>query len=413
MSNLLYLIKIEFTRTIAGAFYRKNNKKRARPILYFLLLVFGLFLGISFIYNVSFIFMFKDLQVPYINLVLLFAGLASLLTFISSINQSKSIYIGSDYDLLITLPIRKRDIIISKISILYLLELLFSSIVLIPTGICLFIFTNETILGLISFLLAVLIPIFPVAVASLISLGLTLMTARFKYGNIITAILYLPFVLVMSMMGFFMRNSDVTTFETMGNTFKWMNPSLLFIELSISKSYLFLLAFVGANLLLFLITVFLFAVSYSKLHLLVTSVRMKNNYVRKDLGIQNELKTLLSIDLKRLFNSRMYLLNSLTGAFMAILAILMLIISTKNIPVSEAETAYTYYDFAIPIAIATLMFTFSIANPSSSAISIEGKTFWLTKTLPISKKKYTQKRLRLMFQSRALSSQLPNRRPPT
>ena len=126
--------------------------------------------------------------IPVETTIILFAALTSMLTFVSSINQSKSIYIGDDYDLLITLPLKKSHIVASKIITLYTIELLFSLAILIPNGIMLMVLAHDAVLMLISFMLAFLIPVVPIAIAALISLGLTLLTARFKHGNFINII---------------------------------------------------------------------------------------------------------------------------------------------------------------------------------------------------------------------------------
>lgn len=316
--------------------------------------------------------------------------------FISSINQARGIYIGRDYDLLISLPIKKSDIVFSKIITLYVIELLFSLGLLVPNGIMVVSLTGDVITMLLAFLLAFFVPIIPLVIASIISLFVTLLTARFKYGNIITALLYFPFILGLSLMGTLFNNSSASMFASIGGVFKWFNPSLILVELAITQSYLYLLLFVVSNLVLLLIAVILFAIFYSKLHDLVTSVKMKASYVRKDLKIKNEFATLLSIDLKRLVNSKMYLLNSLTGAVMTIFAVVICYISTRTIP-DIPEAKESFYHIIVPVFITVIMFTLSISNPSCSSISIEGNTFWLSKTLPISLKKYMLSKLCITY----------------
>ena len=396
MSSLLSLIKIEFSKTFSGLFNRNSKKSKPRPILVVFLLFGLLMVGLSFLYNFIFLFMLKEADSPLENGVLLFAGLASMLTFVSSINQARSIYIGDDYDLLTTLPIRKSDIIASKIFNLYFVELLFSLMLLIPNGIVIVILSQNVGLMFISFLLAIIIPILPIAVASLLSLLITMATARFKYGNFISFIFYAVFIASFSVLGFFMRNNDPALIIGMGSVMKWFNPSLLLLELAFEKSLLFLLLFVGSNIGLLIVTVLIFALMFTKLHELVSSIRMKNVYVRKDLKIKNEFKSLFNIEVKRLVNTKMHFINGIMGPLMCIVMIPLAIISTLRI--KEDPSAAEYYNLIIvPALIAVMMWILSLSNPSASSISIEGKTFWISKTLPISLKKYMYAKLLITY----------------
>lgn len=389
MSSLLSLIKIEFFKSLSSIFTSKNKTKNTSIIVVGVLLGL-LFIAISCIYNFLLVYLFNEEHMPVLNSVIVFAGLAGMLTFFSAINQSKSVYIGDDYDLLITLPLKKSHIIISKIFTLYLIELLFSALIMIPNGIAIIVITGNVEIMFISFLLAFMIPIVPIAVASIISLGLTLLTARFKYGNIISIILYIPVVVLMSLMGFFLRNGTGDQFSAMGNVIKWFNPSIILLEMTYSmNNYLFLVAFVASNALILAISIALLSLFFSKLHELVTSVRMKNVYVRKELKIKDEFKSLLGIEFKRLFNSRIYLLNSVMGAIMCIFAVIMTVVSTNKFnEITDPEALRIISLVMGPTMITVMMFVLTISNPSAASISMEGKTFWIVKTLPISFKKY-------------------------
>ena len=394
MSNLLSLIKIEFAKSFSGLFSRKNNKPR--PILFIIILVGLLSFGLSFLYNFIFIMMIHDGGLPIENGILLFASFASMMIFISSINQARSIYIGDDYELLASLPIKKRDIISSKIFNLYIVEFLFSMVFMVPNGIIIVAFSHNVGLMMISFMLAIVVPIVPIAIASLLSLLITMATARFKYGNIISFVFYALFIAAISLLGFVMRSTDPTVIVNMSNVVKWFNPSLLILELAFSQSMLFLLVFVGANILLLLVTILVFALLFDQLHTLVTSIRMKNVYVRKELKIQNEFKSLLSLEFKRLVNTKMYFINAIMGPLMAMIMIPLGVFSTLKIKEDPNAIEY-YYKVIVPAAIATSMWVFSMSNPSASSISIEGKTFWISKTLPISLKKYMYAKLLLTY----------------
>ena len=396
MSNLLSLIKIEFTKSFSGLFVKKNKTNKPRPVLFIFILLAVLFIGISFLYNFLFLYLLKEgggkLEIG----VLLFASFASMLIFVSSIHQTRSIFIGDDYDLLATLPIKKRDIIASKILNLYIVELLFSLVFLVPNGIVVVVLSGNVGLMLISFMLSIIIPIVPIAIASLLSLLITMMTARFKYGNFLSILFYAVFIASMSLMGFFMRNTNPTAMTNMNNVIKWFNPSLLLLELAFNQNLLFLILFAASNIVLLLVTILIYSLLFDKLHSLVTSIKMKNVYVRKELKIQNEFKTLFNIELKRLINTKLHFINGVMGPLMSLIMVPVAIFSTLS--VREIPEAVDYYNLLIvPSLLTVAMWIASISNPSASSISIEGKTFWISKTLPISYKKYMYAKLLITY----------------
>ena len=89
------------------------------------------------------------------------------------------------------MPISKKTIIASKIINLYLLELLYSAIIMIPNMIINIIFSQNLIYLPTGLLLTILIPAVPMVIACLFSLFITLVADRFKFGNVINVILYL------------------------------------------------------------------------------------------------------------------------------------------------------------------------------------------------------------------------------
>lgn len=397
-SNLLMLITIEIKKFFSG-FNSKGRKARQTPILYVGLLILFLSILMSAGYSFLVIFPFKNQGISPSVAVSLFAGIAALLIFMTTMSQARSIYIGDDYDLLTVLPIRKRDIVISKISTMYGIELTFSMVIMIPHGIIHIIMGSDISLFFYSLLLAFTLPIVPIAIALLLSLLVTMGTAKFKYGNIISTILY-AFIIVgfsaVSMIIGNMRDDSmaIDTFSNIGNVIKWVNPSFFFVELALFNNNLYILAYIGVNLVTAVGSVLFVALLFDKLHDIVTSTSMKKDYVRKDLKSKGEGKILLSLEFKRLINSKLYFVNTIMGSIMAILGSLVFIFSfTTPMKTASAEAAAQMKALFIPIYIAVVCLIFGISSPTTGVINIEGKNFWLTKSLPTDYKKLLRAKL--------------------
>ena len=393
MSNLKYLLKIEILKFLSS-FNSKNKKKvRQMPVIYVGLLIALFAIGLSSLYSFLITYSFVRAGANPAVIISLFAGIASLLTFFSSMNQARGIYIGEDYDILTTLPIKKKDIVASKVITLYTLELIFSVLIMLPCSVVLLIMTKDVALFLIGILVAFTIPIVPIAFSILVSLVVTMLTAKFKSANVIFILLSTLFVVGLSLMGALAgRMSDqqsVSMFSTTGGILKWINPSYIFLEMAIEQNYLWLILYVAINIIVMALSLLFITLLFDRLHEIVTSVKMSNNYVRKNLKNKKELPSLLSLEFKRLFNSRLFFMNGVMGAIMGIVGpAIYLFIMNNNLNSASQEAIPMMKLLLIPIFIAVACMVLGISNPTNASISIEGKNFWIIKSLPINYKKY-------------------------
>ena len=398
-SNLVLLLKVELQKFLSS--FRSKNKKKVSqmPLFYVAILIGFLLILASAGYSFIIIYPYIDLGADPSPAISLFAGLAAMLTFMTSMNQARSIYIGDDYDMLTALPIKKRDIVASKIISMYSVELLFSLIIMVPHGVVMLILTHNISLFLIPLLLAFTLPIIPIAFAILLSILVTMLTAKFKAANMVFTILYTLIIVAISGMSMFinnMRNEQaVSSFTTMGNILKWINPSYAFIELALAGNKLFILAYVATNILVVIFSILFIVLAFDRLHEIVSSVSMKKNYVRKDLKSKGEGKLLMSLEFKRLVNSKFYFANTVMGSIMAVLGSTVFIISFTQAfnGVTDVDALAVMKAMLIPMYIAICAMIIGLVNPTTACINIEGKNFWIIKSLPIDQKKYLRAKL--------------------
>ena len=398
-SNLVLLLKVELQKFLSS--FRSKNKKKVSqmPLFYVALLIGFLFILASAGYSFIIIYPYIDMGADPTPAISLFAGLASMLTFMTTMNHARSIYTGEDYDMLSALPIRKRDIVSSKIISMYVVELLFSVIIMIPHGVVLVILTHNVTFFLVALLLAFNIPNVPIAFAVLLSILVTMLTSRFKSANMVFTILYTLIIVAISATSMFLNNmrgdQAVSGFSTMGNILKWINPTYIFIELSLSTNILFLAVYAGINILVAVLSVLFIVFAYDRLHEIVSSVSMKKTYVRKDLKNKGEGKLLLSLEFKRLINSKFYFANAVMGSIMAILGSTVFIISFSQSfnTVEDVEALAVMKAMFMPMYIAICAMIIGLSNPSTGCLNIEGKNFWIIKSLPIDLKKYLRSKL--------------------
>lgn len=132
MNNILPLLKVQILQTFRFG-RSKKEKKKAIPFLTLLLLVVLLGLVFSGFYSFVFMQMAIELNLDMRLIVFAFAGFASILNISTTVMNTKTTLFGaSDYDLLASLPISKPTIIAVKLVSIYLVELLYSAIILLP-----------------------------------------------------------------------------------------------------------------------------------------------------------------------------------------------------------------------------------------------------------------------------------------
>ena len=408
MNNILSLLKIEFSKSFSKNSMKQNKAKSISFLgIVGLVVILGIVLSslYSYIYGQIFIEAAKQQEIELsraiVPLVILFSSVASMLTFFSGLTQSRGILIGHDYDMLVSLPIRKRDIIASKVINLYLVELLYSSIIMIPHGIVVSILVNNGMFVLIGILLAIFISALPLVFSILFAFISSLIADKFKYGNIISIILYAVFIGAIFSVSFMTSSSKssqdmANAFTTASNISKWINPSIIFVEMALYDNLLYLLVFIGISIASLVLVTLVLSLFYDKLHEMIHSVKANYKYERKELKSKKELKALFGIEVRRLVSSKMYFLNSVAGLIMSVLmTVLMSMMFSKYSPFSpNEEFLKLIHDYAF-IGGIVIMFGIGMSNTCSVAISIEGQNFWLVKTLPINYKKYMWAKLLL------------------
>ena len=400
MSNLGSLLKIEFGKFVSS--FSNGRKKRTRPLLYVVLGIVIFAIAISTGYSWIILHSFVSAGMDPAPAISFFAGVTSLLVFMSAINQARGIYIGDDYDLLSSLPIRKHDIVASKVIALYLTELGFAALIMIPHAVMLIAMTQNVALFLTALLLAFTLPIVPIAIAVVVSLFITMATARFRYANIVITVFYTAFIAGISLLGILTRNQGAEesagAFASIGGILKWVNPGYAFIDLAFSTSYFYLFAYAGVSILTVGFVILLFSLCFDKLHDIVASISYKPRTVRLDLKNKKETKILMGLEFKRLMASRIYFINAMMGAIMAIVSTIIYFISMQNgingaSAESQEEVRFIIKLILIPVFVVVSSMVLGLVSPATCGISIEGKNFWIIKSSPIDYKKYMHVKL--------------------
>lgn len=381
--------------------FRRKDKAKNASIIVPLVLIFIFGLLLSTVY--SFIFGFGLYETGYqdkLNLVLYaMAGLSSMLALVNGITKVKGVLFGgNDYDLLASLPISKKSIIFVKLISLYLMQVFYTIIFVLPSMVIITVLGRQPLWILDGILLILFSPILPLLLAGALGTLMGFISDRFKFGNLLSVLFYIVFLGAVMYSSFTLNSTgggeevDVTGILQLLTIFSWFNPSTKLLGLQIY--ILPHLIYIVSNMCLLIGTVWIFAHCYDSVHFLMTASKSHQKYVEKNVKQKGKLKALLLLDFKRYFSSKMYLLNTITGGVVSILCIVVMIASFQAVDDPEALSILTQIS---PYFVLLIVWCVGMAVPSAVAINFEGKTMWQMKSLPISYKEYSLSKIILSY----------------
>ncbi|WP_404978309.1 putative ABC transporter permease subunit, partial [Bacillus thuringiensis] len=134
--------------------------------------------------------------------------ISSILTlFFTIFKANGEIFAFKDYDFLMSLPIRVSTVIASRFLYLYLLNTIFSIIIMLPMGVVYCIHENPSVsfyfMWFISMFIASLIP---TTIAAIFGASITAIASKFKNTNKITTIL--SFIVIITFGSFMLKNGN-------------------------------------------------------------------------------------------------------------------------------------------------------------------------------------------------------------
>lgn len=393
MKKIWLLIKIQLKGSLnpKKMFNMKETKNTSKIALLFLAaLVAVLFGGMSGFYAYAYASALKPLGGLYI-IPAMWMAITSVITLFTTIFKVKgTLFQFRDYDMVMSMPVPTYGIVASRISVLYLYDLLFCFIIMLPGNIVYAINAKEDVsFYVISTLLMLFIPMIPILIGTLIGLIITIASTRFRYSNFLTLglciVLFVAYFIVI-----FKSTSGNNSEQELLNIRKALMDQVagiyplvtMYVAAVTKNNFVKILEYVGISLSIFIVFCAVIGMNFRKINTLIASSKAKSNYKMKSLKTNSMLGAIYKKEIKRYFASPMYVLNSAIGIIMMTIATIALLVAGKEkmmeilqIPM-EAEQFATF----VPVI---LLICGCMTCTTSSSISLEGKTLWLYQSLPI------------------------------
>ena len=316
--------------------------------------------------------------------------LAFLLGILGSVlSTAQALFRSKDNEFLLAMPIPPAKIVLVRMISVYLMSLLYASVVMIPAIIYFFIAGNVTVLSVILcilslFVMAFLITAFSCGAGWLVSY----IAARLKNQKIVLAALA---VLLIGVLYYFQFNASrlissiVHNAAQIAQSVKGWGYPLYAPGLGMTGNIIGFLVFLGITAVLFGIAYYAVTKSFLRIALAKT-VEKQVAFHRSDIRTSKLGDTLLRRELKRFMASISYMMNAGLGLVFLVAAAVVILIKMQDARqmITALGSQIAYVDsLAVVITTSLVAILSGLCMMASCSISMEGKYIWIYQVMPI------------------------------
>lgn len=386
MSKLFQLVKVNLIEYFRLNKIFKKEKILQKILILFLVLIGVLAVGFS-LYSIyySTLFMAPDPNTALETTLRVMISTASLGLIIANFSQVYGyLFKGKDYDLLVSMPIPTRLIVLSKIITIIVSNLFFMFIAIVPGLILIGISGLETSF-IFYFNSVIIIAVFPLGILSIFGLISYLIMStlkNMKHSNIITIVAALILITLYLVFSLSLGTDNVEVYNKLGNIIEYIYyPGVLAVN-TLLGSFSSLVLMIVFNLGIFMIFIYVISKLYFKFN---TGIKRRTDNKTSSIKVKKSspIKVLTRNEFKRYFSIPVYVLNTIFGKLLLPIGMILVSLNlTKNMEMPEAMpidlNEVTYLLIAL-----LAVFTITLTSTTSVTISIEGKEFWILKSLPV------------------------------
>ena len=380
MNSLRILLKNNFIMLI-GAIQGKRKRKSTQTAV--ALLVLGV-IGLLVLYSFQAWSMFEGLGPMGLGKLCVFHGIITTIVtlLVIGIMRVTAKTKSNDSDLLLSLPIKKRYIIISKLINKYVFDLVFSVILLLPFIVIYEITAPVFSIAILIFgiLTVIILPLLSVGVSLIMEYLVVRLFNRMKFGTILKSLIPTIFyIILIALMLVKTSGYGTVQFDSMESYFQDRFISNQILTFIFDQSLVSILVFAGITLIPALIGTILQIKIYGKNFGVYTS--KKENVILKDK--QQPFRHLLHKEIVNYFSTPAYLVNTIIGPILILVLAIAIAIFGADGLTNTLHLPIDPNDFQFIFAL-IINFCIGMTCISGVSVSLEGKSIWLLHSLPIS-----------------------------
>ena len=386
------LIKLRLQNILGNMTARKKNGKGMLVLFAFLMVYcFGVF---GFLFYEMFGVMADTLAAApqYQWFYFAMIGLLSfgLSFFFTAFTAKSELFEAKDNELLLSMPIKPRTILLSRMAVLLLVEYLISLLVMVPAGLAWFTAAGLNVPQLVIYVVgSVFLPLCSASLACLVGWLLAILTARARNKTLVTMIFSLAFLAIYFFV-YFNAQRYITTLMAhyqsvadgmtgWGFLFFWYGRGIAGPDL---PSFLLVALFALA---VFAVVWLLLGKGFLKVS--ASESLKKRRTGSLELRSSKLSSALLRKEFKRFTSSALYMLNCGLGLILLVIAAVALFLKADTVrellpQASALGLSLTDLDFALILSLLTALFS-AMNCITAPSVSLEGKTLWILRSAPI------------------------------
>lgn len=391
LNQILFLSKVQLKSLfgINEVLHTKDKKKKQNFILLSLAYVLVILVAMGYVGGLA--FGYHYLGIGDIVPMYLYTILNLLMLILSFFKAGSVLFSMKSYDIMISLPVTKSAILISRFVTMYVTNLLFSLIVMIP-GLAVHIWFAKPGISfyLISLVVILFAPLLPLTVSSILGALIKGISSRMKKKNLAEVFLTIALIVVV-MIGSFSLGTETENLDmealkeligTLTSALGSIFPPALWYHKALQGSFLYFILLLGIPTLIFTLFVWALSKRFMEICTGLNATYAKHNYKLENLKSEHVLYSLFKKEMKLYFSSSLYVTNSCVGYILAVLF-------AGAIAVFGVDSLVTTMEMSLFLPLVYKVLPFILAMPlcmmsaTACTISMEGKTFWQLQVLPV------------------------------
>ncbi len=389
---LRVLVKKQLMEIFRGYFYNeRKGERRSIAGTIGMFVIFGcmmcLFLGGMFLF-VSFMLASTVLSMQLDWLYFVLMGFASILigVFGSVFATYSSLYLSKDNEMLFALPIPERDIIFSRLLSVLALVALYTLLAWIPSQIVYFLYQGFDFSKLLTSCLSGIVVVLIVMVLTcLLGMVVAKVSVKLKNRSFITVLISLASIGLYYLFTFHAEGVITPLLQSIiaqANTIPWYAYPIYIFGQGTVGNWVFECIVLIAIVVLTYVVYALLQKNFFGLALAsntIVSTQKKQTY-----HVKSVTKALFQREWKHFSSSATYMLNTALSSVLAPIVAIVFVFKTKEVlavlkitDMFDLTTLGTILIFGICILL-------SLNDVSAPSVSLEGKSLWIIRSLPVS-----------------------------
>ncbi len=370
--------------------YTKDPVERRKKLVVYGIIAFLLMFVMSYAAGLAFVLISFNAGNAVPSYLITMSGILSLM--LAVFKASGVLFRKNSFDIISSLPLSDGAVVFSRFLRLYTESLIISSLIMLSGIVVYSIMERPDAMFYISALFGTIAaPLIPVAIATAAGTLITGIASRMKHRSIVEAVLSV--LLVLGVLALTSSASGVegemteemmmqlvgSISDTLGKVYP---PAVLFGNAAVNGDIIALLLFVGISAAAFAAVALIVSLNFRGICRRLHSTSAKHSYRMREQRQTSLTKALVQREAKRYFSSGVYVTNTLIGPILALAMCVALAFVDVNKLLPELPVAINI-NAALPFVFSAVL---CMMNPSAISVSLEGKQWWITMSLPLSTK---------------------------